>query len=74
MSIEIKDFGNDTQCADVEALKAALKEKYKGKSVSVVETLSSGIKRPHFVNVKNDGKVTDTYQDMAFDFNQLECH
>lgn len=72
MSLLIKNFGHDTQCEDVEALKAALKEKYQGKSVSVIETLSSGIKRAHFVTVNNDGKVEASYQDKAFDFNQLD--
>lgn len=54
----IRNFGNDVECADLASLEAAI-QRYRGKSVSVIDLRSGG--GMVFVDVSASGEVTESY-------------
>lgn len=70
----IRDYGNDTECADGEELVATLSSKYKNNSVSIqYATKATGMKAVHFVDIDAQGGISNSYgEDTAFDVQKLE--
>lgn len=58
--VEIKSFGNNSECNSPEDMKKILKEKYIGDSISVISQMR-GLDSPVFVDVLVDGVLIDTY-------------
>ncbi len=67
MSVLIKNFGNDTECFNLEEFKKALIEKYLGKEISIVYPLESGINTTVFVKVQDDYTLIDSYDDKVIE-------
>ncbi|MCZ4310985.1 hypothetical protein AB6D66_00285 [Vibrio pomeroyi] len=70
----IRDYGNDTECANGEELVDTLSSKYKDNSVSIqYATKATGMLAVHFVDIDAQGSITDSYGDEApFDLSLLE--
>lgn len=71
---KIKNFGKDEVFSSVEEMKEALSTKYLGMHVSIVfKTKSkSNLLSTLFVSVDSDGKITESYGDMAeVDFSKI---
>ncbi len=60
---EIKDFGNNIKLDDPKEVIEVLSTQYVGKSVSIVIDKKSGIKHTLYVDVSNQGALTDSYTD-----------
>ena len=68
--ITLKDGGARSNFTSPKNLANALSALYRGKHVSLVETLPSGILVTYFISVKEDN-IVDTYTGEAFDINVL---
>lgn len=70
----IKDFGNDTECANGEELVATLSSKYRENSVSIQYARKlTGMLAVHYVDIDAQGCITDSYGAGApFDLSLLE--
>lgn len=67
--LKIKDFGCDKLFQSVDELKGVLSEQYKGKHVTIVYPLKSGIHRMLLVSINAEGCVNETYgQQRLIDF------
>lgn len=70
----LRDGASQSRFSSPTNLTKALSSLYKGKHVSLIDTLPSGIKVPYFTSV-NDDNITDTYTGDVFDINVLwETH
>lgn len=68
--ITLKDGVAKLEFSSPANLVNALSSLYKGKHVSLIDTLPSGIKVPYFVSV-TDVNIVDTYTGDVFDINEL---
>lgn len=69
---KIKNFGKDEVFSSVEEMKEALSTKYLGMHVSIVFKTKSNLLSTLFVSVDSDGKITESYGDMAeVDFSKI---
>jgi len=62
MPVQVKCFGNNKTVENVDSLLALLKSDYKSDHISIIETLPSGIKRPHYISVDAQGCPSYTYK------------
>lgn len=68
--VTLKDGVYQSSFSSPSNLAKALSSLYKGKHVSLIDTLPSGIKVPYFISV-NDDNIVDTYTGDVFDINVL---
>lgn len=69
---KIKNFGKDEVFSSVEEMKEALSKKYLGMHVSIVFKTKSNLLSTLFVSVDGQGKITESYGDMAeVDFSKI---
>lgn len=62
----VRSFGNDALCGSIEELRALLRERYTGMSVSIVfSSAKSGIKKTLFVDVDSKGHLCESYGQRA---------
>jgi hypothetical protein len=64
-TFRVRNFGNDREYDTVDQLVEGLREHYLGQSVAVhVKGGQFGMVRPFFVDVRRDGRITETYSDV----------
>lgn len=68
---QIKDFGNNTNCSNIEELREEIK-RYKNKSVSILVKGQFNLNKPIFVNVLENGCLIDTYTGESISFEQIQ--
>lgn len=67
----IRQFGNDTECADLPEAIEVLKEKYSGTGVALHWKKPSGITAVAYVDVQEEGGLINTYSREAFDLSMI---
>lgn len=58
---QVKNFGNDCACKTLEELEQVLKERYRGKSVSVTYPRPSGFRGIVFIDITKEGEIRSSY-------------
>lgn len=67
----IRQFGNDTECADLPEAIEMLKKKYAGTGVALHWKKPSGITAVTYVDVQEEGGLINTYSREAFDLSMI---
>lgn len=59
---KVKNFGDDSECRDLDELKLVLRERYLGKSISIVfPTQPNGILKTIFADVSSNEDISASY-------------
>lgn len=58
---QVKNFGNDCTCETLKELEQVLKDRYRGRSVSVPYPRPSGFRGIAFIDITEEGEIRSSY-------------